>query len=122
MEVTSSADCTVFATLLNSVTSNEFHHRSEVAGSRFPLTQSRIVKAISHAALIVLMLLAGMVAGEPRASAQIGVQMSNRLPGAPIDTRGGATLHVTIVDENKKPLKQQSMIRLTGKDTGRILF
>jgi len=36
--------------------------------------------------------------------------------------RAGATIHITILDENKKPLKQQSVIRLTNQVTGLVLF
>jgi tetratricopeptide (TPR) repeat protein len=36
--------------------------------------------------------------------------------------RSGATIYVTILDENKKPLKQQALIRLTNQETGRVLF
>ena len=68
------------------------------------------------------MVLAGMIAGEPRAFAQFPTNMGNGLPTAPVATRSGASVHVSIVDENKKPLKQQSMIRLSGQDSGKILF
>ena len=47
---------------------------------------------------------------------------SGPLGSAGATTRGGATIRVTILDENKKPLRQQSLIRLTNKETGRILF
>jgi Tetratricopeptide repeat len=43
-------------------------------------------------------------------------------PGAPPDARNGGAVRVTIVDENKKPLKQQSLVRLTSQTTGRVLF
>lgn len=37
-------------------------------------------------------------------------------------TQAGASLRVVILDENKKPLKQQAVVRLTNQSTGRVLF
>ncbi len=41
---------------------------------------------------------------------------------ATISTRAGATIHVKIVGENGKPLKQQSLIRITSESTGVVMF
>jgi tetratricopeptide (TPR) repeat protein len=48
--------------------------------------------------------------------------MGSGTPGTPIASRAGATINVTILDENKKPLKQQSLIRLTNQATGAAFF
>ena len=42
--------------------------------------------------------------------------------GKPIDNRAGVKIRLTILDENKKPLKQQALIRITNQDTGRVFF
>ncbi len=39
-----------------------------------------------------------------------------------VDTRRGVTVHVTILDDHKQPLKQQSLVRITGENTGRVFF
>jgi tetratricopeptide (TPR) repeat protein len=83
----------------------------------------------------VLVVLAGMLMGASRSSAQgaaaaqgipnaqsMQTPMGPGAPGTPAAARNGATISVTIVDENKKPLKQQSLIRLTSQATGRVLF
>ncbi len=44
------------------------------------------------------------------------------MPEGPIASRSGASLQVTVLDENNKPLKQQALLRLTGRATGRVLF
>ena len=48
--------------------------------------------------------------------------MGSEQPGSPVATRGGANIHVTILDENRNPLKQQSVVRLTSQTDGRVLF
>jgi tetratricopeptide (TPR) repeat protein len=42
--------------------------------------------------------------------------------GAPIANRAGVKIHLTVLDESKKPLKQQALIRLTNQDNGRVFF
>src|SRR5271165_122955 len=68
-------------------------------------------------AAAVLIVLAGMLAGAARSHAQRGESVA-----IPTGMRSGATIHVIILDENKKPLKQQSVIRLTNQSTGSVLF
>ena len=71
----------------------------------------------------LLIVLASMVVGGPRAHAQnMPTTMGPGLPGTPTATRGGATIKVTILDENKKPLKQQSLVRVTNQATGAMFF
>ena len=79
----------------------------------------------------VLIVLACMIAGGLRAHAQKGGAPAPQISGpqgiqTPMGpsatTRNGATVQVTILDENKKPLKQQSLIRLTSQATGKVLF
>jgi tetratricopeptide (TPR) repeat protein len=48
--------------------------------------------------------------------------MGPGLPGTAIAQRAGANIHVTILDENKKPLKQQSLVRVTSQATGAVFF
>ena len=122
MEVKSSEDCMFVATLLNNLKNIRCKRRCAALDLRFPLDRHRIANVLVRSTAGLLIVLAGMIAGEPCASAQLSVPMSNQSPGAPIAQRSGATLKVSIVDDNKKPLKQQAMLRLTGKDTGRILF
>ncbi len=63
------------------------------------------------------------VVGAPLSHAQgIPTSMGPNMPGTNIATRNGATLHVSIVDGNKKPLKQQSLIRVTNQATGTVQF
>ena len=81
------------------------------------------LKARFRLAGALLVALIVIFAGEPLSHAQgIPTSMGPGMPGTPIATRGGATLRVSIVDENKKPLKQQSLIRVTNQATGTILF
>ena len=79
----------------------------------------------------VLIVLASMFGGAARSHAQGGVSAPTQgvpIPmgpgpmGTPAANRLGVTINVTILDENKKPLKQQSLIRLTYQATGRVLF
>ena len=75
----------------------------------------------------LLLVLACMIWGEPRAHAQgtqtpTGPTMGSGVPGSPVAFRAGATIHVTILDENKKPLKQQSLVRVTSQTTGAVFF
>jgi len=74
----------------------------------------------------VLILLAGMMVGQAVSQtipSGVGTPMgSGPLGSAGAATRGGAAIRVTILDENKQPLQQQSLIRLTNKQTGRVLF
>lgn len=100
---------------LYSRTGSNPHHRSKV--------RPRLTSAL-------LIVLAAMVAGEARSHAQTNDPRSpsQAMPknlgttGTQTTTRTGATIHVTILDENKKPLKQQSLIRLTNQANGSILF
>ncbi|MFZ0704243.1 MAG: tetratricopeptide repeat protein [Candidatus Korobacteraceae bacterium] len=52
----------------------------------------------------------------------IAIQMSNSPTGRPDDTRRGVKIQVTILDSNKQPLKQQSLVRVTSQDTGAVFF
>ena len=65
---------------------------------------------------------AGLCLGQTFAHAQINITMGPGPTGAPTSTREGATIHVLILDENKRPLKQQSLIRVTSQDAGTVLF
>ena len=47
---------------------------------------------------------------------------SNSPSGRPDDTRRGVAVRVTILDSSKQPLKQQSLVRITSKDSGRVYF
>jgi tetratricopeptide (TPR) repeat protein len=79
-----------------------------------------------HLTSMLLLVLAVMVPGKAFSQAMptpaIPQNMGSGLPGTTIAQRAGATLKVTIVDESKKPLKQQSLIRLTNQSTGLVLF
>ncbi len=71
----------------------------------------------------LLIILAGMIVGVGRSYAQgIPPGMGPGSLGTPISSRAGATIHVSILDENKKPLKQQSLIRITNQSTGTVFF
>ncbi len=49
--------------------------------------------------------------------------MSNDPAGTPPkDTRRSVAIRVTILDSNKQPLKQQSLVRVTSQETGRVYF
>jgi tetratricopeptide (TPR) repeat protein len=48
--------------------------------------------------------------------------MGPGVPGSPVAFRAGANIRVTILDENKKPLKQQSLVRVTSQTTGAVFF
>ena len=56
-------------------------------------------------------------------SAEVPHGMDSSVNGsASIRGRLGATIHVKIVDENGKPLKQQSLIRITSAVNGSVMF
>ncbi len=42
--------------------------------------------------------------------------------GTPAPSRTGVVIHVTVLDENKKPLMGQALVRLTGEENGRVYF
>jgi tetratricopeptide (TPR) repeat protein len=71
----------------------------------------------------LLIVFASMLVCAPCSHAQ-GVPQTSfpRMPDGPVASRGGASLHVAVLDENNKPLKQQALLRLTGRVTGRVLF
>ena len=49
--------------------------------------------------------------------------MSDTSTGSiPGDTRRGVAITVTILNDQKQPLKQQSLVRITNKSTGRVFF
>ena len=48
--------------------------------------------------------------------------MASTPNGTPIPNRVGVAIHVTILDENKNPLKRQALVRLTSEVTGRVYF
>jgi tetratricopeptide (TPR) repeat protein len=88
-----------------------------------------------HLVFTVLTILAAILAGVARSPAQgtpgpmiipnaqsPQTPMGPGAPGTPASARSGVTIRVTILDENKKALKQQSLIRLTNHATGRVLF
>ncbi len=56
------------------------------------------------------------------ALAQFPQQMDSKTNGTNIATRDGATIHIKITGDDKKPLKQQSLIRITSQTTGIVLF
>ncbi len=94
--------------LLYSRTSLETPHRSK---ANFRLTTS------------FLIVLAGILAAATPSAAQgVPAGMGPGTMGAPAAGRNGATVQVIILDENKKPLKQQSLIRLTNQSTGAVFF
>jgi len=81
-----------------------------------------------------LIVLAGLIAGQVLSYAQdatprviaptqgVGTPMGPGYTGTPKANRLGAGLRVTILDESNKPLKQQSVVRVTNQDTGLVLF
>ncbi len=72
---------------------------------------------------VVVLVVAAAMAAVPCARAQgVGTPMGTGVPGSPVATRDGGTVHVKILGEDKKPLKQQALIRLTSQESGRILF
>lgn len=60
--------------------------------------------------------------------AQFNTNASNSVPtgwtstNGPNPTRQGATIHVKVFDEDKKPLKQQALVRIISQDNGRVVF
>jgi hypothetical protein len=48
--------------------------------------------------------------------------MGAGVPGSAAASRAGATIKVTILDEKKKPLKQQALVRVTSQATGAVFF
>jgi tetratricopeptide (TPR) repeat protein len=70
---------------------------------------------------ILITLAACMISGSV-ALAQFPQQMDSKTNGTNIATRDGATIHIKITGEDKKPLKQQSLIRITSQTTGIVLF
>jgi tetratricopeptide (TPR) repeat protein len=57
-----------------------------------------------------------------QASAQLGTQMGPEFGNQADASRGGVTIRVNIVDEQKQPLKQQALIRITNQANGRVYF
>ena len=45
-----------------------------------------------------------------------------QIGNAPIDTRRGVAIRITILDEQKQLFKQQSLVRVTNQNTGRAFF
>lgn len=70
---------------------------------------------------ILITLAACMISGSV-ALAQFPQQMDSKTNGTNIATRDGATIHIKITGDDKKPLKQQSLIRITSQTTGIVLF
>lgn len=70
---------------------------------------------------VLIALVASMISGSA-ALAQFPQQMDSKTNGTNIATRDGATIHIKITGEDKKPLKQQSLIRITSQTTGIVLF
>src|SRR5271157_3642052 len=59
----------------------------------------------------------------PSTPGGVGTPMSDTQVGnAPIDTRRGVAIRIAILDEQKQPLKQQALVRVTSQSSGRILF
>jgi tetratricopeptide (TPR) repeat protein len=100
-----------------------FASRFGASSSRCTVNRHHETNVSFRLPVVLLVVLAGMLVGTPHSHAQ-GVPASPfpGNPSAPIATRSGASLHVTVLDENKKPLKQQALLRLTDQETGRILF
>ena len=90
---------------------------------RTSVNPRRRLEAIFRLTAAIVPVLAAMLAGTTYSHAQgIPTSMGPEMPGAPIATRGGATIHVTVLDEDKKPLKQQALIRVTSQATGMVFF
>jgi hypothetical protein len=53
---------------------------------------------------------------------QVPTALGPGATGAPTSTREGFTVHVKIFDENQKPLRQESLVRITSQDTGLVMF
>jgi len=101
------------------------------AKKRFLSTRhSRILWQVSGAALICTVALlappysqAQIGSIEPPPHMGVGVPMSDSPTGNLAgDTRRGVAVRITILNEQKQPLKQQSLARITNQSTGRILF
>jgi hypothetical protein len=45
-----------------------------------------------------------------------------QIGNAPVETRRGVAIRVSVLDEQKHLLKQQALVRVTNQNTGRILF
>ncbi len=79
---------------------------------------------------VLLLASAGMIAGVGHCYAQgranapsAGPVNSAPVNGASSTARAGAAIHVTVMDrETEKPLKQQSVVRLTSQSTGQVFF
>lgn len=74
---------------------------------------------VLRAALLIAMLSAAIDAS---AQGIMGQQMSGEFGNQASTTRGDINIRITIVDENKQPLKQQSVVRVTNKTNGRVFF
>ena len=48
--------------------------------------------------------------------------MGNKPSGQPDSGRRTIAIRVTVLDSNKQPLKQQSLVRVTSQETGRVYF
>ncbi len=91
---------------------------------------STTVLRLSGVALICLMVFvapryshAQIGSIEPPPHMGVGVPMSDSPTGSvPGDTRRGVAIRITILNEQKQPLKQQSLARITNQNSGRILF
>ena len=73
-------------------------------------------------AILMLLATALLMAGVHSQAQGIPQGMGPENLGAPIDNRASVKIHLTILDENKKPLKQQALIRLTNQANGRVFF
>lgn len=123
MHVKSSDNSVFVAIFLNSLKNVRFACRFRALYSRSAVNRHHGTSAGFRLTGALLIVMAAMIVGQTRSQAQgIPTSMGPGMPGTAIATRSGASLHVTILDENKKPLKQQSLIRLTDQETGRVLF
>lgn len=89
-----------------------------VVSRAHPIRWSQALRLAGIALIGIIALVITSLAG-----AQVGVPMSDGPAGsASKNTRFNVDLHITILDEQKQPLKQQSLARVTSKETGRVLF
>lgn len=97
-------------------------YRAAATGSSLPNPTFRSIRIL----LLAFGCIAGTTAGYAQrtaGAAEVPHGMDSSVNGsATISSRAGATIHVKIVGENGKPLKQQSLIRITNESTGQVVF
>src|SRR5581483_2148820 len=94
-----------------------------VAKVRFSfVVVSRILNSLALSLMFVSLVAVSLQsqAGSPvSAPTNFGTATSRDIA---VTSRRGSTVHVTLVDENKNPLKQQALVRLTNRNTGMVYF